>query len=203
MFDIDWLQEPSRAAKRIILARHGEYEYNPRGLCNCDPRKPLPLTEKGRRQAQALGDALRGQGIELIVSSEFLRARQTALLANAALGAPIVVNSLANENRVGAIYEGRPNADFLASISHDPAHAAQPDGESFADMVKRLEKLLADLSRSSPSTMLILTHGWVLQGARVLLGESSAADGAMCVDMPGNCETVHGIYADGRFMKAS
>jgi broad specificity phosphatase PhoE len=201
MTDTDWLQEPSRAVKHLIFARHGEYECNLAGVCNCNPRTPYPLTEKGRRQAELLGERLRGAGIEAIVCSEFLRARQTAALANAALGLPILVNSLANENRVGAAFEGRHNDDFLASIAHDPAHAAQPDGESFSQMLARIRKLLEDLSRSSPQTILIITHGWVLQGVRALLGDIAAAEGAMCVDMPGNCCTESVVYAQGRLTR--
>jgi broad specificity phosphatase PhoE len=201
MLQSDWLQEPSRAAKRLIFARHGEYECNLLGTCNCNPRTPYPLTAKGRLQAELLGERLRGAEIEAIVSSEFLRARQTAQLVNAALGLPILVNSLANENRVGTRFEGRHNDEFLASIRHDPAHAAQPDGESFTAMLARIGKLLEDLSRSSPSTILVVTHGWVLQGVRTLLGEIDAADGAMCVDMPGNCRTESVTYHAGRLAR--
>lgn len=201
MLDTDWLQEPSRAVKRLIFARHGEYECNLAGTCNCNPRTPYPLTAKGRLQAELLGERLRGAGIEAIVSSEFLRARQTAQLVNAALGVPILVNSLANENRVGAAFEGRLNKEFLASIRHDPPHAAQPDGESFASMLVRIRRLLEDLSRSSPVTILVVTHGWVLQGVRTLLGEIDAADGAMCVDMPGNCRAESVAYAAGRIRR--
>jgi broad specificity phosphatase PhoE len=201
MHDIDWLHEPSRAAKRLIFARHGEYAGNLAGTCNCNPRTPYPLTAKGRLQAELLGERLRGAGIEAIVCSEFLRARQTAQLINSGLGLPILVNSLANENRVGAAFEGRLNSDFLASISHDPAHAAQPDGESFTAMLARIGRLLEDLSRSSPDVILVVTHGWVLQGVRTLAGEIDAADGAMCVDMPGNCRAESVVYAEGRLCR--
>lgn len=201
MHDIDWLQEPSRAAKRLIFARHGEYAGNLAGTCNCNPRTPNPLTAKGRLQAELLGERLRGAGIDAIVCSEFQRARQTAQLVNGALGLPILVNSLANENRVGAAFEGRRNDEFLASIRHDPAHAAQADGESFTTMLARIARLLEDLSRSSPNTILVVTHGWVLQGVRTLVGEIDAADGAMCVGMPGNCRAESVVYAEGRLSR--
>lgn len=47
-----WLQEPSTATKRIIFARHGEYDCNVRGVCNSNPRIGYNLTEKGRVQAR-------------------------------------------------------------------------------------------------------------------------------------------------------
>lgn len=200
MFNPDWLSEPSRAARRIIFARHGEYHCNLLGVCNCDPRIPYDLTEKGQQQALALGESLRGEDIELIVSSEFLRARQTAWLANKALQLPIVVNSLANENRVGSALEGKLTEVFLKSISEDPARMAAHDGESFVDMKGRIARLMHDLARSSPKTILVISHGWPLQAARVLQGLIDDDAAAMCVDMPDNCKTIRGVFIEGRFL---
>ncbi len=67
MYELDWLDEPSRATKRIIFARHGEYACNLSDTCNCDPRLPFTLTEKGEQQALALGERLHGR-IEIIIS---------------------------------------------------------------------------------------------------------------------------------------
>jgi hypothetical protein len=41
----------------------------------------------------------------------------------------------------------------------------------------------------------------VLQGVRTLVGEIDAADGAMCVDMPGNCRAESVVYAEGRLRR--
>ena len=202
MFNVDWLGEPSRADKRIIFARHGEYEYNIRGLVNCDPRIAYNLTNKGMKQALALGESLRDQGIELIVTSEFLRARQTAWLVNKTLDLPIVVNRLANENRVGSALEGRSTREFLDSIRANPARSAAHDGESFLGLKGRIERLIADLRLSSPKTILVVSHGWSLQAARVLQGIIGDDDAAMCIGMPGNCQTVSGVFAGEAFVAA-
>ena len=122
---------------------------------NCDPRNPYHLTDKGRQQALALGESLRHEGIELIISSAFLRGRQTAWLANQVLGLPIVVNSLANENRVGSALEGRINAEFQNMIRDEPANTGAPDGESFVDMKARIHRLMLELQRGSPRTVLL------------------------------------------------
>jgi broad specificity phosphatase PhoE len=200
MANDEWLDEPSGAAKRIIFARHGEYECNLRGVVNCDSRLPYRLTEKGEQQALALGERLCGHGIELILSSEFLRARQTAWLASKALNLPVVVNSLANENRVGSALEGKPVKVFLESIRERPAEMAAEDGESFLNLKRRIHRLLNDVARSSPETVLVVSHGWPLQAVRVLKGEIRDDAAAMCVDMPGNCQTVSGTLIGGRFV---
>jgi broad specificity phosphatase PhoE len=189
-----WLQEPSTATKRIIFARHGEYICNVRGVCNSNPRIGYNLTEKGRAQALALGELLANEGIEVIVTSEFLRARETAWLANKTLKVPQVVNRLANENNVGFELEGQASGIFQASIAQAPATSCAPDGEPFMGLLNRTQTLIGDLRLSSPQTTLVVAHGWTLQAVRVILGEITADDAARCIGMPSNCEIVQGLF---------
>ena len=57
---------------RILLARHGETEWNRLGRWqgHADP----PLNEQGRRQAAELAERLAGDGIAAIYSSDLARA---------------------------------------------------------------------------------------------------------------------------------
>ena len=59
----------------IILVRHGRTALNAAGMLvgRLDP----PLDDVGERQAAAIGDALKG-GVDRVISSPLLRARQTA-----------------------------------------------------------------------------------------------------------------------------
>ncbi len=195
MNDLDWLDEPSRAEKRILFARHGHYPGNQEDICNCDPRRPYRLTALGQQQASALGERLRGEGIELIVCSEFQRARQTAALVAEVLQVPVVVNSLANENRVGPALEGCKTGLFQESIRADPANAANPGGESFMAMKTRLRLLITQLLMSGPRTTLVVTHGWPMQSVRALQGNIGDVDAALCQGMPGNCAVIEGIFS--------
>ena len=67
--------------ERAILARHGESELSCRGLTNGDPRVACPLTARGREEAGRLGELLATEPIDLCVTSEFERTRETADLA--------------------------------------------------------------------------------------------------------------------------
>jgi broad specificity phosphatase PhoE len=194
MSETHWLSEPSTASKRIIFARHGEYPCNIEGVCNSNPHTGFYLTEKGEAQARALGERLRDEKIELIVTSEFLRARQTAWLANEVLNVPQVVNRLANENRVGAAFEGKSGDDFQRFIAHAPSTSASVDGEPFIGLLERMKSLIADLKLSSPKTVLVVTHGWPLQAVRVILNEIGLDDAARCLGMPSNCDIVEGMF---------
>lgn len=67
--------------ERLILARHAESVFNVRGVLNGDPSIPGGLTDEGRAQARRLGERLRDEPIDLCVTTEFERTRETADIA--------------------------------------------------------------------------------------------------------------------------
>lgn len=67
------------SAVRLWLVRHGETEWARDGRHT--GRTDLPLTEKGREQAEALGEHLRGERFAAIRCSPLSRARETLELA--------------------------------------------------------------------------------------------------------------------------
>ena len=64
----------------MILARHGQSLFNVHyARTRCDPGIPDPaLTEEGRRQAEALAETLRRQGVRRLIASPYTRALETA-----------------------------------------------------------------------------------------------------------------------------
>ena len=87
--------------KRLLVARHGESEYSAKQLVNGDPGVSCPLTEAGRVQARALGEALAGESIDLCVVTEFQRVRETAELALDGREVPFLVVPELNDPRYG------------------------------------------------------------------------------------------------------
>jgi 2,3-bisphosphoglycerate-dependent phosphoglycerate mutase len=63
----------------VVVFRHGESEDNRNGVFS-GWRDP-PLTETGRAQAQALARQLAGVHLDLVVTSDLLRSKETARLA--------------------------------------------------------------------------------------------------------------------------
>jgi broad specificity phosphatase PhoE len=106
--------------ERLLLARHAESEYSARGALNGDPSIVVPLTEKGRAQARSLGEHLADEPIDVCTVTEFARTVETAEIALAGRGVPIVVIPELNDHPAGS-YEGRPLAEYL-----EWAHAAGP-----------------------------------------------------------------------------
>src|SRR5919206_2235720 len=96
----------------VILARHGESELSAAGLVSGDPAEPRGLTEIGREQARRLGERLAEEPIDLCVTSEFARVRQTADLALAGRDVPRLVVPELNDIRFGA-FEGKPFDEYM------------------------------------------------------------------------------------------
>ena len=86
---------------RLILARHGETASNRDGLGL--GLQDVPLTEKGRHQAEALAEALAGVKIDAVYSSPLRRALDTAQAIASRHGLEVVVDEGLTEMDVGEL----------------------------------------------------------------------------------------------------
>jgi broad specificity phosphatase PhoE len=84
----------------IYLVRHGETPLNAAGLLR--GRLDPPLTEKGQMQAEALADALQGEGIRLVVASPLQRAVATAHAVAERVGLQVEIDERFNDRDYGA-----------------------------------------------------------------------------------------------------
>ena len=143
---------------RLILARHGESERSVGGLTNGDPSVRAALTEVGREEARHLGRELAGEPIDLCVTSEFERARETADLALEGRDVPRLVLAELNDIRFGE-FEGRPLTDYRAwAHSHGPQDVC-PGGESRAETVGRYVHGYRTILARPEETILVVAHG--------------------------------------------
>ena len=93
----------------VYLARHGETAWSLTGQHT--GRTDLPLTERGERNARALGERLNGLKFARVFTSPSLRARRTCELAG--FGAVAAVDQDLLEWDYGE-YEGRRTSEILA-----------------------------------------------------------------------------------------
>ena len=61
---------------KLLAARHGQTEWN--ALNKICGTTDLPLNELGMEQAKLLADRVENMGIDVIIASTMIRARQTA-----------------------------------------------------------------------------------------------------------------------------
>ena len=145
-----------------ILARHGESELSAAGLVSGDPAEPRGLTEIGREQARRLGERLAGEAIDLCVTSEFVRVRQTADLALAGREVPRLVVPELNDVRFGE-FEGQPFDVYRAwARERDPTEAT-PGGESRAEVAARYVRGFRRVLERPERTILVVAHGLPLR----------------------------------------
>ena len=88
---------------RLILIRHGETEWNTQH--RAQGRTDIPLNERGKAQAQALGAHFAEETVDLVLSSPLSRAYETAKAVADAAGAPIETAEDLTEIQFG-VWEG-------------------------------------------------------------------------------------------------
>jgi len=142
----------------IVLVRHGETEWSRTGKHT--GRTDVPLTERGRQDAQAVGVALKDRRFALVLTSPLARATETCRLAG--LGEAAVRRDELAEWDYGA-YEGRKTIDIRKerpgwSLWRDGV----PDGETAAQVGARTDRVIAEL-RSVEGDAAVFAHGHLLR----------------------------------------
>jgi broad specificity phosphatase PhoE len=144
--------------RRAILARHGESEYSSRGLLNGDISVAVGLTARGRDEARRLGDGLRSEALDLCVTSEFQRTRETADVALEGRDVRREVDARLNDPLIGR-YEGQQLEDYRSWASANSSSAAPAGGgESRLAVVDRYARAFRDLVERPEETILVVCH---------------------------------------------
>jgi 2,3-bisphosphoglycerate-dependent phosphoglycerate mutase len=149
----------------LILVRHGQSAGNRDRIFAMDPHS-LPLTELGYAQARAAARIIAEDfDAHVVISSPFVRARETARTIADALHLPVAVEPNLYERDVGAhkgltydSLEGAPDYDTLRPWAWRPR-----EGESYLDVQARVAPILDRLAAEHPSEdVVIVSHGGVM-----------------------------------------
>ena len=153
--------------RRLVLARHGETEWNAIG--RLQGHTDIPLNERGRVQARDLAAALTGHAIERVVTSDLIRARETGSIVAEllGLGAPVVVPEL--RERAFGVFEGLTRDECMQRYPqawqawHE--RTGVPDGAEALDVaVARMHGALAALlAVADAATSLVVSHGGIMR----------------------------------------
>ncbi len=153
------------------MARHGQTEWNAHR--RFQGATDVGLSELGRRQAEALGRAMRGRRLAAVYSSPLRRAVETAEIALRGRAVPLTVLPELAELGVGE-WEGRTVEEVSgqagdpyqrwveAPLDHPP-----PGGERLSDVSARVRRAVDHIhavhdGAGDDAEVLIVAHGGVI-----------------------------------------
>lgn len=155
------------AMSELLLIRHGETDYN-RQL-RFQGHVDAPLNANGLAQAARLADRLAEEPVDLLVTSDLLRARQTAAPWAARRGLRALTDARWREQAFGVLegldaptIRARHPALWAAWLRHE-ADQAPPGGESQRDFFDRVWQALRELVEAHRGARIaVVTHGGAL-----------------------------------------
>ena len=149
--------------KTIYLIRHAHPDY-PGGVKMCLGRKnDLPLSEKGFKQAKALGERFSCIPLEAVYTSPLLRARQTAQAVAGGLRPVHVLEDLIELD--GGAWDGltyeQLHEQFPQSFGPHAKGGCPPGGESDEAGLARMRAVLEYVAAHTRACAAIVAHSGV------------------------------------------
>jgi 2,3-bisphosphoglycerate-dependent phosphoglycerate mutase len=169
----------------LILVRHGVTAWNLEK--RFQGQIDTPLSELGHEQAERTADALMGEPVSSLYTSDLLRAQQTAIPISENLGLPLLADISLRERHFGK-FEGKRHVELQEESADDYARWKARDldfdfggdgGEPLTRFAKRVEMALAQVIKRSIAqtagdvkSILVVTHGGVIDVAHYLATKS-------------------------------
>lgn len=153
--------------KTIFLARHGMTAYNEEDLLQ--GRIDLPLSEKGKLEAESLAEALKNEKIEIIFHSPLRRAQETAAIINRHHNLELHTIDCFTEIDMGD-WEGQYYYDLIEKNKEfyqawfENSKIAIPGGESFLQVFTRVKPGVAEVLAADYRVIAIVAHAAVNRG---------------------------------------
>jgi probable phosphoglycerate mutase len=170
-------------ASPVYLVRHGQSTWNRLRLTQGQIAHP-PLTVLGREQAAtaaaavARDVALLGLSVDRLLSSDLVRAVQTAEVLGRALGVPVTPEPRLREQHLGELQGLGYDETWAAADEHDWSDPTLPvaGGESVRDLHLRMARVLAE--RDLLEVVVMVSHGDAIRAALACLEGVAPRDGA-------------------------
>lgn len=152
---------------KVYFVRHGETEGN---VLKIGQTSTTPLTRTGLEQAKYVAKRFKTIQIDLIVSSPYTRASQTAEFIAKETGKPLRYLDALKEIKGPTIVEGmsyihpdRINIDEkIKENIHNPEWRYE-DAENFYDVKKRAETSIEYLENLNMENVCVVAHGIILR----------------------------------------
>ncbi len=157
---------------KYFLLRHGQTIYQAKKLKKFYPypeNPPVTITKKGKEEIKKTAKKLKKKNIDLIYSSNFFRARQTAEIVVKELGLKIKFDKRLRDINFGIFRGGsmQKYRDFFSSRKQRFSKRP-PKGESWRDVKKRMRSVIKNLEKKHKGkNILIISHAdplWLFDG---------------------------------------
>lgn len=159
-----------KSGNKYFVMRHGEAENNTLNIISSRVDNTHHLTEKGKKQIVDSIKQLRKEKIDLIISSPFIRTRETAEIVADGLDidkGQIIFDERIQELQAG-VYEGKTIEEYHKYFDSPGACFEKEcqDGENYAQIKNRMGDFIYDIeNKHKNKNILIVTHdapGWLL-----------------------------------------
>lgn len=156
------------AATRIVAIRHAQTDWNAQS--RLQGHTDVPLNAAGLAQAARLRDALHGEALDAVYTSDLARARDTARAVAEASRAPLRLEPALRERAFGR-FEGvtrdeidrRWPGDAVRWRQREPGYAPPDGGESLLDFHARCIAAATRLAAAhAGGAIALVAHGGVL-----------------------------------------
>ena len=144
----------------ILLIRHGETPLNAKRVIQWPD---TPLSERGQKQAAAVGERLAAAPLALVLASDYQRAYATAKAVSSANGAPLEMETSLRERHFGDL-----RGQAIEELAQDPfaPDYAPPGGESWDEFHERARRAWTEVvirAEEVDGDVAVVTHGLVLR----------------------------------------
>jgi broad specificity phosphatase PhoE len=145
---------------RLILVRHGQTDANVNH--RLQGQSDGQLNAMGRQEVERVGLLLKDTQIDVIVSSDLIRAIDTAAAIAHYHNLPVNTSPLVREWNCGE-WDGRPAEEFIAIVKNltiPMAELRPPGGETLTEVRIRASAFVKDMTEKYPGkTIVLCSHG--------------------------------------------
>ncbi len=157
-------EKTKKSCNKYFMMRHGEADNNLNDLVSISVNNEDHLTEKGKSQVKESALKLMNNKIDLIITSPFVRTKETSILVAETLG--INIDSIIVDDRLHEMslpmYEGKDWTDFHKDFptNVENFYEIAEGNESDNEIKKRTMNFIYDMeNKYQGKNILVVTHG--------------------------------------------
>lgn len=151
---------------KVYFVRHGETENNIQKVHN---HADSQLTESGREQARIVAKRFKSIDFDVILASDYPRAKETAEIIQKETGKELIFTELARERTLPPEMQNKSHHDpsvqeivkaMIDNVRDPNFHYSNED--NFFDMKTRSQRLVEFIAGRSENNLLVVSHGTIL-----------------------------------------